>query len=138
VRVPTQETVPFYDAPLRDEDGRHATYYTVGQDFMAWSTQGPLAERHLERLAESDKGIILYRRLLRDQMERVAEGVDPMCVFRDPARNVRIDLESEATFYGRRRRTGAAQYTAQGFSPIIQLVEELFSQAADAAEKART
>ena len=138
VRVPTQDTVPFYDAPLRDEHGRHATYYTVGQDFMAWSTQGPLAERHLERLAESDKGIILYRRLLRDQMERVAEGVDPMCVFRDPAQNIRIDLESENAFYGRRRRTGAAQYTAQGFSPIIQLVEELFHQAADAAEKAQT
>src|SRR5438128_9350326 len=54
--------------PLKDEHGQHITDFVLGQDMMAWVTQGPIAERPLERLGESDKGIILYRRLLRELM----------------------------------------------------------------------
>ena len=66
---------------------------------MAWVTQGQrsdgVAQRNLEKLAESDKGVILYRRLLKEQMQLVADGGEPLNVFRDPARNVKIELPDE-------------------------------------------
>ena len=88
VEAPTQDRVPYYDTPLRDkEKGWIITDWIFGQDFMAWATQGNnnggLAERHLEKLAESDKGIILYRRMLKEQMRVVADGGEPMGVFRE-------------------------------------------------------
>jgi 5,5'-dehydrodivanillate O-demethylase len=59
----------------------------TGQDMMAWVTQGEISDRTTERLGSSDKGIILYRNLLLEQIEKVERGEDPMGVIRDPARN---------------------------------------------------
>ena len=53
-----------------------------------WYTQGPVADRTEEHLGESDQGIILYRKMLKEQMEKVQRGEDPMNVFRDPAQNI--------------------------------------------------
>ena len=88
VEAPVQDTVPYYDTPLTDSKGGwFITDWIFGQDFMAWATQGNqnggLAERHLEKLAESDKGIILYRRMLKEQMKVVADGGEPMGVVRE-------------------------------------------------------
>ena len=47
---------------------------------MAWITQGPLADRTKEKLGESDKGVILFRRMLKQQMEIVQDGGEPMNV----------------------------------------------------------
>jgi 5,5'-dehydrodivanillate O-demethylase len=66
-----------------------------GQDIMAWITQGAIADRSLEKLGESDKGIILYRRMLRQQLAIVEAGGEPMNVFRDSEENVCIDLPWE-------------------------------------------
>jgi 5,5'-dehydrodivanillate O-demethylase len=55
-----------------------------GQDIVAWITQGPIANRSLENLGRSDKGIVLYRKLLEESLQAVAAGKDPMNVFRDP------------------------------------------------------
>jgi 5,5'-dehydrodivanillate O-demethylase oxygenase subunit len=57
------------------------------QDEMAWVGQGPITDRTQEHLATSDKGIMLYRRLLLENLERVERGEDPMAVIRDPAIN---------------------------------------------------
>jgi hypothetical protein len=54
---------------------------------MAWITQGPISLREAERLGASDKGVILYRSVLMEQMEKVSRGEDPMGVIRDPAEN---------------------------------------------------
>jgi hypothetical protein len=66
---------------------------------MAWFTQvqhnDGVAERHLEKLAELDKGIILYRRMLKEQMKIVEDGGEPMNVFRDSAKNESLDLNVE-------------------------------------------
>ena len=49
-----------------------------------WETQGAITDRTAERLATSDRGIVLLRELLRDNIQRVAEGLDPAGVIRDP------------------------------------------------------
>ena len=55
---------------------------------MAWETQGPIADRTLERLATSDRGIVMLRDMVRREIEKVQMGLDPMDVFRDPAHEI--------------------------------------------------
>jgi 5,5'-dehydrodivanillate O-demethylase len=54
------------------------------QDYMAWETQGPIANRSVERLTTSDRGVVMYREMVRREIERVQQGHDPMGVIRDP------------------------------------------------------
>ena len=96
IKVPPQEEIPMYEVPLTDETtGRFAINFTIGQDTMAWVTQGALADRSQEKLGESDKGIILYRRFLREKMAIVEDGGEPMNVFRDPAKNKLIHIDQD-------------------------------------------
>ncbi len=54
---------------------------------MVWVTQGPISDRTTERLGTTDKGVILYRSLLEEQMQKVERGEDPMAVVRDRSKN---------------------------------------------------
>ena len=51
---------------------------------MAWETQGPIANRTAEHLSYSDRGVVMYRRLLKENIERVQQGLDPFGLVRDP------------------------------------------------------
>ena len=84
-----------YEVPYLDAQGRYIMDNIDGQDMMAWVTQGAVADRTREHLGASDKGVALYRRVLKREMKKVQEGLDPMGVLRDPARNGRIDLPTE-------------------------------------------
>ncbi len=63
---------------------------------MAWETQGPIARRELERLGTTDRGVIMFRQMIEREQQKVAQGIDPMVVIRDPARNEIIELPVEA------------------------------------------
>ena len=83
-------------------------------------TQGPIADRSTEALGRSDKGIILYRHLLEEQVGIIESGRDPMNVFRDPTKNIYLHLPTEENFLAGRantsdRRTGASTK----YSPIL-------------------
>ena len=95
--APKQESIPVRFTPLFDEEGRFVLDAIFNQDFMAWVSQGPtpIAERNKEKLGESDKGVILFRRMLREQLQKAQRGEDPINVFRDPAKNVSIELPLE-------------------------------------------
>lgn len=80
---------------IYDDQGRVTTELVNHQDFAAWVTQGANADRTKEVLGESDRGIILYRRLLQQQMDLVADGGDPMCTFREPGSNESVVLPIE-------------------------------------------
>jgi len=95
------EDIPLYTVPLPGVDAEGLPIWDVmdnnsGQDNYAWSSQGPITPRWTEHLGESDKGIILYRRLLREQMKIVEDAGDPMNTFRDPAMNVSIHVPHES------------------------------------------
>ena len=53
-----------------------------GQDNMMWTSQGPIMQRPLEKLGQSDVGIIMFRRMLLEQLSVMEDGGDPMNVFR--------------------------------------------------------
>ena len=95
VTAPWQDVIPHRDVPLYQDNGRFAVDFTIGQDTMAWVTQGPIADRPREKLGESDRGIILYRKMLMDQMDIVARGDEPINVFRDAGENEIIELWQE-------------------------------------------
>jgi len=83
--------VPSYKTPagqLHPNTRFDILYDVQAGDHMAWETQGPIADRTVERLATSDKGIIMYRRMLRQEIEKVQMGLDPMNVFRDPEHKI--------------------------------------------------
>jgi 5,5'-dehydrodivanillate O-demethylase len=84
---PPQATVPVWPNPFRNADGTLKADTTNAQDMLAWVAQGPIADRTAEHLVTSDKGINLYRRVLLEQMEKIARGEDPLGVIRDPAQN---------------------------------------------------
>ena len=90
-----QESIPYFEVPLYQEDGRLRNDFVTGQDHMAWVTQGPIARRDLEHLGQSDVGVIMYREMLLEQIDRVERGEDPMEFYRDPAKNQRIDMPHE-------------------------------------------
>src|SRR5205085_1323358 len=112
------------------EDGDFIPDTTNGQDIMAWVTQGDVAARHLEKLGAADIGIIMWRDLLNEQIERVERGEDPIAMYRDPDQNQQIMLPRERTkhggvhearMFGGGRQSGVPEYRA--------LVRELYSKA---------
>jgi 5,5'-dehydrodivanillate O-demethylase len=80
-------TIPVLDYAYKHEDGRLVVDTVSGQDMMVWVTQGPISDRTTERLGTTDKGVIMYRALLEEQMLKVERGEEPMAVVRDPAKN---------------------------------------------------
>lgn len=108
-----------------------------------WYTQGPNADRSLEKLGESDKGVVLFRKLLKEEMEKVQHGEEPMNVFRDPAKNNCIELPHEE-----KSRRGGYQRIQKGprrrgnvgkYSQLREQVDALFAQAEqDEDEKGST
>ena len=95
------EDIPIYKVPVPGVDSEGMPIWELvdnnsGQDNYAWSSQGPVTPRWTEHLGESDKGIILYRRLLREQMQIVEDDGDPMNTFRDPSKNVSVHIPTES------------------------------------------
>lgn len=97
VEAPKDYPITYWEAPLKDETGQHVVDYIDGQDMMAWVSQGEITDRTTERLGTTDRGIILYRQMLMEQMKKVEQGEDPICVFRDPeeAKNIELPQEEE-------------------------------------------
>ena len=76
-----------YAPSFKNEDGEYELikYAFASQDMMAWETQGPVCDRSQETLGTMDRGVVLYRKLLREQIDRVRRGQEPAGVIRDPA-----------------------------------------------------
>jgi 5,5'-dehydrodivanillate O-demethylase len=82
-----QLEVPAEDLPYADGEGNFILTSVLQQDLAAWVTQGPVAPRDLETLGRSDRGILIYRRWLKENIDKVARGEDPGGLIRDPSLN---------------------------------------------------
>jgi hypothetical protein len=58
------------------------------QDIMAMETQGAITDRTVERLGSADRGVVLFREMLKREIDKVQQGLDPIGVVRDPANGV--------------------------------------------------
>jgi len=93
--VDQPENPPIEYVGTKNADGEFHLDNFASQDHMAWETQGPIADRAREHLGESDRGIILFRKLLRDQIRAVESGDDPLGINTDPAKDEIIRLIPE-------------------------------------------
>ena len=66
------------------------------QDRMALESQGPIYDRSTETLAVTDRGVVLWREMVRESIDAVAAGRDPVGIVRDPARNKVIEFGTSA------------------------------------------
>lgn len=88
-----QERIPFWHSPIVDEEtGRWISSHIMNQDFIAWVGQGAVSDRWNEHLGESDRGVIMLRKQLMDDLAVVEGGGDPKGVLRDARRNVMVPL----------------------------------------------
>ncbi len=92
-RSPADQDPPHEYRPLKDEQGNYYMDIVGAQDAMAWETQGALTDRTQEHLGAADRGIVMFRRLLHEQIEIVRKGGDPMGLIRDPAKNSIIYID---------------------------------------------
>lgn len=95
-----------------------------------------MAERHKEHLGQSDVGVIMYRELLLEQIERVESGLDPIEVYRDPAKNQIIMLPQEESPYGHTPTSHDRLFTEQErnrnhlrYDPSYEELEAMFREA---------
>ena len=68
---------------------------------MVMLSQGEIADRSAESLGESDRGVVIYRRFLLSQIERIERGEEPMGVVRDPAVNtpfIKLPIETHVGY----------------------------------------
>ena len=95
---------PMGPLPVRWKDNQPGVYdeqdddwwgvESMDQDRMAVEGQGPITDRSIEHLAASDRGVTLYRELLREAIAAVEQGRDPLNVFRDPADDRIVELNT--------------------------------------------
>ncbi len=121
------DKVHVYEMPIRDANGEFIMDNIDGQDMAVWVSQGEVVDRTQENLGASDNGIALYRRVLRREIKKVEEGLDPMFTFRDPALNERIDLPNERKKH--HNSEGVRSWimrTHMAYSPIAEDVIRIF------------
>jgi 5,5'-dehydrodivanillate O-demethylase len=130
--VPTQKSVPAFAVPIEELPD-----YVLGQDMLAWPLQGSIVDRSQEHLGESDKGLIMLRRLLMEQMDVVANGGEPMNVFRDPRANQSIELPIPDYVGPRGYRKGMLVAVTTGtHCPWLDEVDAMMLRAAEAQKQA--
>jgi 5,5'-dehydrodivanillate O-demethylase len=116
-----------YEVPFKDDSGEFIVDNVDGQDMMAWISQGAIADRTLENLGATDKGVVMYRRMLKREMEKVAAGIDPMGLVRDSSRNKCIDLPNEKKkHHNSDGFTSFMMRTHAKYSPIANDLSQLF------------
>jgi len=94
------EDMPFFSPPVVALDENGDPDWSVldtnsAQDLAAWVTQGSIADRTGENLGRSDVGIIMFRRMLEDNIRIVEDGGEPMNTFRDPEQNNYLGMDTE-------------------------------------------
>jgi 5,5'-dehydrodivanillate O-demethylase len=142
--APQQDVVPHVDVPIQDEDGRYILDYVLGQDMVAFYSQGDVTDRTEEHLGTSDACIIGYRKLLEEQIAVVEAGGQPMNFFTEPGDDVVIDHSpipvrdsdrSDSSQYYRvnyhKSTTGGQSYIEDDvdrYCPDKELIKELYAR----------
>jgi 5,5'-dehydrodivanillate O-demethylase len=133
-----EQVPPVYEPTFTDEKGEYKLDFIEAGDIMAWVTQGPIANRANEHLGASDRGVSLFRKMLRRELEKSERGEDPLGVLRDPARNkvIELPIEKGKEMYSDGVKVFVSR-SAISFSPIVGDLIKLFSRDAPKAAAGR-
>ena len=108
---------PVHRDSLYDEDGKIFADSIPKQDEVAWVGQGAITDRTREHLGQSDTGIILFRKVIEEQLDKIERGEDPIGVIRDRAIN-------EPFIRIRRERVGYEAFQSS-YDPLSDVEREL-------------
>ena len=125
VSLPPQGEIETFDVPMEDYPE-----YVLGQDVLAWPAQGPITDRTVEKLAETDRGLIMFRKMLEEQIQVVEDGGDPINTFRHPAANVCIELPMEHYPALNAYRVGTARFGRGPNNPVERYMDLLMGAGA--------
>jgi 5,5'-dehydrodivanillate O-demethylase len=131
VAVPKQDPVPSFLVPIEAHPD-----VVLSQDYLCWVAQGEICDRTEERLGRSDIGIVMFRKMLMEQIEVVQNGGDPINTFRDPRENQILNLSMEDEGDVKIYRKGNIRFTPLGLglnSPNFDELEALMMKGAEAA-----
>jgi hypothetical protein len=82
----------------QDAGRRRARSYEDSQrdpgDEEAQMSQGLIVDRTNEHLGSSDRGVILWRNILKDAMSAVENGMDPIGIIREHGKNALVDVDA--------------------------------------------
>jgi 5,5'-dehydrodivanillate O-demethylase len=92
-RSPADQDPPFEFCALKTGPRQYSMDLVSGQDAMAWETQGPITDRTREHLGAGDEGVILLRKILKEQIEIVQKSGEPIGLVRSAEENRLIDLD---------------------------------------------
>jgi 5,5'-dehydrodivanillate O-demethylase len=100
--LPADYVKPYKDPPdaLHPFTRFDMTIDVQCQDHMAWETQGPISDRTRERLATADRGIVMLREMMKREIKKVKNGLDPLGVIRDAAANTMLDTKLAESLRG--------------------------------------
>jgi 5,5'-dehydrodivanillate O-demethylase oxygenase subunit len=131
-----QDRPVVYAYPWRRDDGTLITDYVEGQDVMAWVSQGEIVDRSLEHLGRSDVGVAMLRKMFKENMHRVAEGLDPLGVIREPRDLIELPCEKDKFGAGSAFTDQWITGGSMRYSPIKDKLLALHRDAAAIREKA--
>ena len=120
-----QAEVPLWENPWANEEGKYMPDQLNAQDMMVMISQGEITDHTQENLAESDLGVVMYRRQLLKEIDKVERGEDPMGVIRNPAKNdpwIELPIEEELSF-GFDGVQASAAYIAPGLKQAEEVAE---------------
>jgi 5,5'-dehydrodivanillate O-demethylase len=136
LKLPKQESIPAWEPEVIDTSGEVIGAHNHNeQDVLMWTGRERIADRSLDMMGDSDRGILLLWDLLLEQTALVEQGKDPMNVFRSP--HDQIALPAAGTFFStalREKEDGSyrrGSVTAGETMPehIRDQVEDLFERA---------
>ncbi len=128
VEVPPQNPVPVFDVPVVD-----LPEWILQQDLAVWEGQSSIMDRSTERLGETDKGLIMMRRMIEDQIKIVEDGGEPMNVFREPHDQIELEIEDYGDLSS--YQPGDALYGNTGIlsGSVIDEVDQIMTKGHQAA-----
>lgn len=75
---PTDSPLIVQQPDRNREDGTYTLDTFMSQDAMAVETQGTIFDRSRERLGASDRGVVMFRKMLKQQIEAISSGSRPI------------------------------------------------------------
>lgn len=128
VEVPAQDPVPVFEVPVVE-----LPEWILPQDLIVWEEQGAIMDRSTEWLGETDKGLIMMRKMIDDQIKIVEDGGDPINVFREPHDMLHLEIEDygDLSTY----KPGDALYGNTGTlsGEVVKQVDRIMIKAREAA-----
>ena len=144
-RLPPQNTVPCWEPEVIDANSGDVigAHNHNEQDVLMWTGRERVADRSLDRMGDSDRGILLLWKILQEQLERVERGKDTMNVFRQSHSQIALPAAGQffsSEFYrkeGGGYRRGAVTAGETMPKRIRDMVEDLFERAGEAETTGR-